>query len=77
MDAEPVGEAEGGGGDGGGDHAGAEEEAEVEAVCEVAGEVHSEGVGGEEREIELAEAVGAGGAVEGGPSGVDRIGAVG
>lgn len=69
VDAEPVGEAEGGGRDGGGYHSGGEEEAEVEAVGEVAGEVHAEGVRGEEGEVELAEAVGPAGPVERGPSG--------
>ena len=51
-------------------HLEGEEPAEVDPVGDVVDEVHANGVGGEEGEVELPEPVGAPWAIEGRPSGV-------
>jgi len=67
VDVEEVGGAERGARGAGREHGRAEEAAEVGAVGEVARGEHGERVGGEEGDVELAEAVRAPGTREGGP----------
>lgn len=74
MDAPPIGSAERGRGDAAGEHPEGEKAAKVDAVGNVAGEVHADRIERKEGEIELAETVGAAGAVEGRPSSAARAG---
>lgn len=77
VDAPPIAHPKGCGRDTASEHAKGEEAAEVDPVADVASEVHAGGIGREEGEVELTQAMGAARAVKGRPAGIGGGGGVG